>query len=96
MTTGGYFFTYELRDYCIPNVNNPYECIRITDKTDPKYNNDIYPTALLNTFTDSNTGEYSTEFTIPKIGHLTFYVYQVISKKNKKIFLKIKIKLKSK
>ena len=79
MTLGGYFFTLEMMDYCIVNTNNPYECNRLSDKNDPKYNEDIFPNKYLSTLTDLNTGKYSTEFTIPKVGWITINIYQIIS-----------------
>jgi hypothetical protein len=81
MTTGGYHFFIDIRDYCILNLNDKYECNRLTDQTDLHYNPDIFLVPLEIDFTDLNTGEYKLTFEIPGTGRVTISVYQMISKK---------------
>ena len=81
MTTGGYHFFIDIRDFCILNLNDKYECNRLTDQTDLHYNPDIFLVPLEIVFTDLNTGEYKLTLEIPGSGWVTISVYQMISKK---------------
>lgn len=86
MTNGGYYFFVDIRDYCILNVNNKYECNRLTDQTDIHYNPDLFTTPLEIEFNDLNTGEYKLNLEIPGAGWVTVSVYQMISKLKKYFF----------
>lgn len=80
MTSGGFNFFIDIRDYCILNPNNNYECNRLTDQNDSHYNSAIFTSPVQITFTDLNTGEYSINLEIPGSGWVTISVYQIISK----------------
>lgn len=80
MTLGGYNFFIDIRDYCVLNSNNNYECNRLMDQNDSHYNPDILLTPMQIDFTDLNTGEYKLSFEIPGTGWVTISVYQMISK----------------
>ncbi len=86
MSSGGYNFFIDIRDYCILNTDNAYECNRLTDNTDSQYNSDIFSFPLEINFDDLNTGQYEAKFEIPGSGWVTISVFQIISNRFLKIF----------
>jgi hypothetical protein len=79
MTTGGSYFLLDVRDYCTPNPDNSFECLRLTDISDTHYNADIFKTPYQAMFTDLNTGQYNTIFDVVSKGWITLNIYQLIN-----------------
>jgi hypothetical protein len=79
MTTGGSYFLLDIRDYCTPNPDNSFECLRVTDTTDTHYNADIFKTPYQTMLQDLNTGQYNIIFEVVSKGWTTLNIYQLIN-----------------